>query len=65
MNNVRLIRVNGGCSISALPSLRTKRGSFEVASILDEALAESASFRLNNNSFFSEITDEDIDSLFS
>jgi predicted regulator of Ras-like GTPase activity (Roadblock/LC7/MglB family) len=53
-------------STLSLVKLRTKRGSFEVAAVLDEAVAESATYRLNNNnSFFSEITDEDIDSLFS
>ncbi len=52
-------------STLSLVKLRTKRGSFEVAAILDEAVSQSANYKLNNNSFFSEITDEDIDSLFS
>lgn len=52
-------------STLSLVKLRTKRSSFEVAAILDEAVNQSASYKLNNNSFFSEITDEDIDSLFS
>ena len=52
-------------STLSLVKLRTKRGSFEVAAILDEAVSTSANYKLNNNSFFSEITDEDIDSLFS
>lgn len=52
-------------STLSLVKLRTKRSSFEVAAILDEAVSASASYKLNNNSFFSEITDEDIDSLFS
>jgi predicted regulator of Ras-like GTPase activity (Roadblock/LC7/MglB family) len=52
-------------STLSLVKLRTKRGSFDVAAILDEAVTQSANYRLNNNSFFSEITDEDIDSLFS
>ncbi len=52
-------------STLSLVKLRTKRGSFEVASILDEAATDSANYRLNQNSFFAEITDEDIDSLFS
>jgi hypothetical protein len=38
--------------------------SYEVAAILDEAVRESA-YTMKNNSTFSEITDEDIDSLFS
>lgn len=52
-------------STLSLVKLRTKRGSFDVAAILDEAVSASAVYKLNNNSFFSEITDEDIDSLFS
>lgn len=52
-------------STLSLVKIRTKRGSFEVANILDEATRDSANYRLNQNSFFSEITDEDIDSLFS
>ncbi len=52
-------------STLSLVKIRTKRGSFEVASILDEATVDSANYRINQNSFFSEITDEDIDSLFS
>lgn len=52
-------------STLSLVKIRSKRGSFEVAGILDEATADSAEYRLNNNSFFNEITDEDIDSLFS
>ncbi len=52
-------------STLSLVKIRSKRGSFEVAGILDEAVAESASYATNTNSFFNEITDEDIDSLFS
>ena len=52
-------------STLSLVKIRSKRGSFEVAGILDEATIDSANFRINQNSFFSEITDEDIDSLFS
>ena len=52
-------------STLSLVKIRSKRGSFEVAGILDEATTDSANYRLNQNSFFSEITDEDIDSLFS
>ena len=52
-------------STLSLVKIRSKRGSFEVAGILDEATVDSANFRINQNSFFSEITDEDIDSLFS
>lgn len=53
-------------STLSLVKIRTKRGSYEVASILDEVTAESANaYRVEQNSFFNEITDEDIDSLFS
>jgi predicted regulator of Ras-like GTPase activity (Roadblock/LC7/MglB family) len=52
-------------STLSLVKIRSKRGSFEVAMILEEATTDSANYRLNQNSFFSEITDEDIDSLFS
>ena len=60
-----LVTVFDQRSTLGLVKIRTKRGSYDVASILDEATADSASFHLNQNSFFSEITDEDIDSLFS
>ena len=52
-------------STLSLVKIRSKRGSFEVAHILEEATVDSANYRLNQNSFFNEITDEDIDSLFS
>ena len=52
-------------STLSLVKIRTKRGSFEVAKILEEATVQSENYRLEQNSFFSEITDEDIDSLFS
>lgn len=52
-------------STVGLVKLRTKKASFEVASILDEAVAQSAAFSMSKNSIFAEITDEDIDSLFS
>ena len=52
-------------STLGLVKIRTKRASYEVAALLDEATRDSNDMRHNNNSFFSEITDEDIDSLFS
>jgi predicted regulator of Ras-like GTPase activity (Roadblock/LC7/MglB family) len=52
-------------STLSLVKLRTKRGSFEVAAILEEAVRESAVSQMNGTSFFAEVTDEDIDSLFS
>src|SRR6185436_11083010 len=54
-----LVVVFDGRSTLSLVKLRTKRGSFDVAAVLEEATAQSATYRLNN-SFFSEITDEDI-----
>jgi predicted regulator of Ras-like GTPase activity (Roadblock/LC7/MglB family) len=52
-------------STLGLVKLRTKKASHEVASILEAIKSDSANHRLDANSFFSEITDEDIDSLFS
>lgn len=52
-------------STLGLVKIRSKRASFEIAGLLDEATRDSASFHLNQNAFFAEITDEDIDSLFS
>ena len=51
-------------STLGLVKLRTKKASFEVAAILDEAVKESTTFNPNTASVFAEITDEDIDSLF-
>ncbi|HEY0656854.1 MAG TPA: roadblock/LC7 domain-containing protein [Pyrinomonadaceae bacterium] len=52
-------------STLGLVKLRTKRASFEVAKILEDVARDSINHQLNQNSFFAEITDEDIDSLFS
>jgi predicted regulator of Ras-like GTPase activity (Roadblock/LC7/MglB family) len=52
-------------STLGLVKLRTKRASYEVATILDDITKESEQHRINQDTFFSEITDEDIDSLFS
>ena len=52
-------------STLGLVKLRTKKASHEVASILEAIQIDSANGRLDENSFFAEITDEDIDSLFS
>jgi predicted regulator of Ras-like GTPase activity (Roadblock/LC7/MglB family) len=51
-------------STLGLVKLRTKRASFEVAAILEEAGRAATEYNLNNTSAFSEITEEDIDSLF-
>ncbi|MBV6495647.1 MAG: hypothetical protein JFAIHJKO_00759 [Pyrinomonadaceae bacterium] len=52
-------------STLGLVKIRTKRASHEVANLLEEMNRESAAQVASNNTFFSEITDEDIDSLFS
>ncbi len=51
-------------STVGLVKLRTKRASYEVAATLDEAARATAAYSFST-SVFSEITDEDIDSLFS
>ncbi len=52
-------------STVSLVKIRSKKASYEVAAILEEIAADSEHQRLSENSFFSEITDDDIDSLFS
>lgn len=52
-------------STLGLVKIRAKKASHDVASILEEAQRESAAYSLSQNSVFSEITDEDIDSLFN
>lgn len=51
-------------STLGLVKIRTKRASYEVAGILEEVAAESANYQMNKDSFLSEISDDDIDSLF-
>jgi predicted regulator of Ras-like GTPase activity (Roadblock/LC7/MglB family) len=52
-------------STLGLVKIRAKKASHEVAAILEEAVSESAAFSRSPSSVFAEITDEDIDSLFS
>lgn len=52
-------------STLGLVKLRTKKATYKVATILEEIARESANQSLDESSFFAEITDEDIDSLFS
>ena len=52
-------------STLGLVKLRAKRTSREIAAIIDEVRRDSQKARDDGNSFFSEVTDEDIDSLFS
>ena len=50
-------------STVGLVKIRTKRASHEIAAILTDIAEQSKTF--DRNAFFSEITDDDIDSLFS
>jgi predicted regulator of Ras-like GTPase activity (Roadblock/LC7/MglB family) len=52
-------------STLGLVKLRAKRASHEVAAVLEEAAQESEKRKAESSAFFAEITDEDIDSLFS
>lgn len=52
-------------STLGLVKLRTKKASHELAAMIQEMALESERRRGEENSFFAEITDEDIDSLFS
>ena len=52
-------------STLSLVKLRTKKASYEVAALLEEVARDSEQQKLSENSFFAEITDDDIDSLFS
>lgn len=52
-------------STLGLVKLRTKRASYEVANLLDEMAKTSANPTFEQSQFFAEITDDDIDSLFS
>jgi len=52
-------------STLGLIKIRSKRASFEVATILEEVIATSAAMSASHDSFFSEISDEDIDNLFN
>ncbi len=52
-------------STVGLVKIRTKRASHEIAGLLDEVVAESAAIAVSANPFFGDITDEDIDSLFT
>ncbi|HYP50816.1 MAG TPA: roadblock/LC7 domain-containing protein [Pyrinomonadaceae bacterium] len=52
-------------STLGLVKLRAKRASHEVAALIDEMTQHSEQQKAQSNAFFAEITDEDIDSLFS
>ncbi len=52
-------------STLGLVKLRSKKASHEVAEILEQIARISEKHALEENSFFSEISDDEIDSLFS
>jgi len=52
-------------STLGLIKIRSKRASFEVATILEEVIASYAAMSANHDTFFAEISDEDIDNLFN
>lgn len=52
-------------STLGLVKIRAKKASHEVAAILEEAVEDSKSFSLSQDSIFADISDDDIDSLFS
>ncbi len=52
-------------STLGLVKLRTKKASYEVAAIFEDVVRDSEKQRVSENSFFAQITDDDIDSLFS
>lgn len=52
-------------STLGLVKLRTKKASYEVCAVFEEVAADSNARRGSDTSFFAEITDEDIDSLFN
>ncbi len=50
---------------SGLVKLRTRKASHQVASIFEDVIRDSEKQKMNENSFFAQITDDDIDCLFS
>jgi predicted regulator of Ras-like GTPase activity (Roadblock/LC7/MglB family) len=52
-------------STLGLVKLRAKRASHEVAAILDEIATVGEQRKAESNAYFAQITDDDIDSLFS
>ncbi|MBA2620945.1 MAG: roadblock/LC7 domain-containing protein [Acidobacteria bacterium] len=52
-------------STLGLVKLRTKRASHEVAAIFKDVMRDSEKEKLDENSFFADISEDDIDSLFN
>ena len=60
-----LVVVFDESSTVSLVKLRTKRAAHGVAKVLEEVARESANQALSDTSFFAEVSDDDINSLFS
>jgi predicted regulator of Ras-like GTPase activity (Roadblock/LC7/MglB family) len=60
-----LVVVFDSRSTLGLVKLRAKRASYELAELLDEIARDADKNLAEHDAFFAEITDEDIDSLFS
>src|SRR5262245_29683825 len=60
-----LVVVFDGNSTLGLVKLRTKKASYDVAEILNDIMIDSEKEALEENHFLSEISDDEIDSLFS
>ncbi len=65
IGRVLLVVVFDERSSLGLVKLRVKQVSAEVAMIFEEVMRETIKRKQDRNEFFSEITDEDIDSLFN
>src|SRR6476469_3172197 len=52
-------------STLGLIKIRSKKASYEVAAILDDAAEDSKAFSIAQDSVFADISDDDIDSLFA
>jgi predicted regulator of Ras-like GTPase activity (Roadblock/LC7/MglB family) len=52
-------------STLGLVKLRAKKASYDIADIMRDIVTDSEEDALKENSFFSEISDDEIDSLFS
>jgi predicted regulator of Ras-like GTPase activity (Roadblock/LC7/MglB family) len=60
-----LVVIFDGRSTLGLVKLRAKKAGFELAALMEEAQLEAMNRHHHEDSIFAEITDEDIDSLFS
>jgi predicted regulator of Ras-like GTPase activity (Roadblock/LC7/MglB family) len=60
-----LVVVFDGNSTLGLVKLRAKKASYDISDILDDIRDDSEKAAADENSFFNEISDDEIDSLFS